>query len=859
MSGFIDAQSVWTLFCALFVMMMQIGFGMLEVGASRSKNSINTAIKNVCDLALASVLFWLVGYGLMFGPTVNGLVGTGPFAIGNVADSDVIVSLIFQLAFCATAATIISGAVAERMRFEGYLMTVALVTAVVYPIFGHWCRASGDDNTAGGWLAEIGFIDIAGSTVVHSLGGWCALAAVIVLGPRLGRFGKTGNIIPGHNPAISSFGILLLWIGWFGFNGGSVAFGPDIPVTILNTLLAAAAGLLCSLAVSRCVHGRWSIVDALNGVIAGLVSITASCHLVLPTSAILIGAVGGLVAATTTRILIRFKIDDVVCAVPTHATPGVWGTLAVALFMQSEFLPNNTDRWQQLGIQAVGVGVCFVWTIGICYPLFWIVNKIGLLRCSAEEEMAGLNISEHGVGDELLTLLNSMDNHQKGASLSQSVHEEPHTEIGQIARHYNRVLQTVDEHTHAIQDAKMEAEEANRAKSQFLANMSHEIRTPMTAILGFSDMLLEQSDLDLTPQKKVDAIRTIQRNGNHMLELVNDILDLAKIESGKLEPESVRMSIAQVVSDVESLMRVKSTEKAIQFSLDFVRQVPEWIESDPTRLRQILLNLVSNAIKFTEQGEVRLVVDYCEHSGELMFDVVDTGIGMTEEQRTRLFQPFVQADSTTTRKYGGTGLGLTISERLASLLGGRLEIIRTAPGFGTTLRLTITPKIPVNTVLVDGCQATRTQAPVIRSTSQDALPLAEITILLAEDGIDNQKLLLHVLSKSGATVKVVGDGKQAHAEATAAWNADNPYDVILMDMQMPILDGYDATAMLRSEGYPGPIIALTAHAMAGDREKCISAGCSGFATKPINRAQLLETILDQLRQPVALARYRPFE
>ncbi|MEP0846694.1 MAG: PAS domain S-box protein [Phycisphaerae bacterium] len=400
------------------------------------------------------------------------------------------------------------------------------------------------------------------------------------------------------------------------------------------------------------------------------------------------------------------------------------------------------------------------------------------------------------------------------------------------------------------------AEAASRAKSEFLANMSHEIRTPMTAILGYADLLLEDADLQRAPERRIDTIRTIHNNGQHLLQVINDILDISKIEAGRLEVERVRTSPAQLVADVQSLMKVRAAAKSLDLSVEFDGPLPEAVETDPTRLKQILVNLVGNAIKFTDVGRVRLITRYLDPAGaspaprapgaraphpKLQFEIVDTGIGMTPEQIGNLFRPFMQADTSMTRKYGGTGLGLSISKRLAEMLGGTITV-NSQPGAGSTFVVTVSAGSLEGVALHHNPRELLTLQHVsVRDDRATPATLA-CRILLAEDGPDNRRLISHVLRKRGAHVTVVEDGNLAVHAALAAQHTSEPFHIILMDMQMPVMDGYEATALLRAKGYRGPIIALTAHAMESDRAKCLAAGCDDYASKPIDTAALVRMI-----------------
>jgi two-component system, sensor histidine kinase and response regulator len=405
----------------------------------------------------------------------------------------------------------------------------------------------------------------------------------------------------------------------------------------------------------------------------------------------------------------------------------------------------------------------------------------------------------------------------------------------------HRELLAVNEELAAAKNA---AEAANRAKSEFLANMSHELRTPMAAILGFGDVLMEYID----QPEALNAAKTIRRNGNHLLNIINDILDLSKIEAGKLDVERVRCSPCGIVTEVASLMRVRAESQGLPLEVEFQEAIPEWIHTDPTRLRQILVNLVGNAIKFTESGVVKLstrLLDASSPEPRLEIAVIDTGIGMTQDQVACLFQPFVQADLSTTRKFGGTGLGLTISLRMAQLLGGTI-LVECLPNRGCTFRLTVA------TGSLEGVRLLNSPAEAVLDadapSSPDERGRLACRVLLAEDGIDNQRLITFILRKAGADVTIADNGRLALEQVKTADAQNRPFDVILMDMQMPEIDGYEATNRLRQAGYDRPIIALTAHAMKGDREQCLMAGCDDYAAKPINSSELVRLVAKHTRE-----------
>jgi PAS domain S-box-containing protein len=399
--------------------------------------------------------------------------------------------------------------------------------------------------------------------------------------------------------------------------------------------------------------------------------------------------------------------------------------------------------------------------------------------------------------------------------------------------------------------AKEAAIAASLSKSEFLANMSHEVRTPLTAILGYTELLLGSG---ASPQQ-VEALETIQRNGQHLLGLLNDILDLSKIEAGKLSVESISCAPYELLYDVYDTMRVRSDAKGLILSLVVETDLPDRFHSDPTRLRQILINLVSNAVKFTEVGEVQIRARYVPRdaqSGTLSIDVIDTGPGMTAEHVAGLFTPFFQGDKALARHHGGSGLGLAISRRLAEMLGGDIRV-HSVPQCGSTFTLVLPLQLPEGAQLLspDVARARPRPRPSIEPPPADLL--RGLRILLAEDGLDNQRLIAFVLRKAGAEVEVVGNGRQAVEACLATSSEDSassqPFDVVLMDMQMPHMDGYEATRLLRAEGYGGPIIALTAHAMSHDRQRCLEAGCDDYLSKPVRRNDLLHLVARYARGP----------
>lgn len=378
--------------------------------------------------------------------------------------------------------------------------------------------------------------------------------------------------------------------------------------------------------------------------------------------------------------------------------------------------------------------------------------------------------------------------------------------------------------------------EADRRKDEFLANMSHEIRSPMTSILGYSDILLSH----LKDPDDVECVRTIKQSGNYLLEIINDILDLSKIESGELKINNQVMSLPTMLSEIYTLMAIRAKEKGLPLTLVYDGAIPENIISDRTRLRQILINLLSNAIKFTERGSVRIVGRFIAQKSLLEFEVTDTGIGISREMQQRLFQPFTQADTSVTRGYGGTGLGLAITKRLIDMMGGAIAVL-TELNRGTTFRVSIPVEaVDQTTVIIPR------SLQLYRSSSADLQLNGRVLVI--DDRVEIRYLVRQIIEEAGGQVSTVGDGLSGIEAVQQAAKENRAFDLILMDIQMPGLDGYEATRRLRSQGFKMPIIGLTANAMKGHREKCLEAGCDDYLSKPLDRSALIEMVASYTRK-----------
>jgi len=950
---------------------MQGGFCLFEAGLVRSKNSINVAYKNLSDFCVAALVFWLLGYGLMFGASLGGFIGTSEFAFGHGSGDGAF--FIYQLMFCGAATTIVGGALAERTSFLAYLMLSVFVAGLIYPVAGHWVWGGANLENSTGWLANLGFIDFAGGTVVHGVGGWLALAAVIIVGPRLGRFPDKDSKddvkpINGSSYPLATMGVILLWFGWFGFNTGS-AVGLNFPLSIIviNTSLAAAAGSVTLMLWFIFRTGKPEIKAALNGTLAGLVGVTAGAHLFSAIDAVIVGSIAAVVAQLFTHLLNKYRIDDVIGAFPVHAAAGIAGTLLLAILGDSSLFPAGRGAIAQLGIQLIGVLVIGLWAFGSGLAVLTLINKVIPVRVSEAEELQGLNVSEHGETTETFDLLQSMAHQRVQGDFSSSVAVEPHTEVGQIANEYNQVLDRVrlemgtreeaykqlkqashfqyifentqegilqfamdgavqranpaaarilgytsvdrlmselgpfmenlshtDSKAHsrmmaqlnergqvlelsiefdrqmdnklghaslnvrniqgqkdqapcylasiADQSDKREndklriernsAEAANKAKSQFLANMSHEIRTPLNGVTGMLE-LLARSELQ---EHQTQYINIAQNSAQSLLSVINDILDFSKIEAGKLELDSTTFKLSDTLSDVVDIFASQTSSKKIELIGNIQPSMPSWVVGDSERLRQVLINLLGNAVKFTEKGHISLTAVCNKKSdrfAQFQITIEDTGCGISEENVSKLFRSFTQADSSTTRKYGGTGLGLTISRQLIELMKGSIKVESTL-GKGSSFVVTLV--LP----LAEGHESTGDQLPAsVKGTRT----------LVVDDHPVNRRLMRELLSPFGVVVECAESGNQALDMMVASEKEGQPYELCLLDYHMPEMDGIELASKVRAlSGYEAVnLIMLTSI----DQVNISDPGMASYDSmlvKPVRASRLFDAIVNVLAE-----------
>ncbi len=503
---------LWVVISAALVFFMQAGFLMLESGLVRAKNTINVAIKNMVDFIVGSLGFYIIGFGIMFGTSFSGYFGYDIFMLDGIKTGNEYAFFLFQVTFMGTAATIVSGAVAERIKFSGYVIASIVISILIYPVFGHWAWG-------GGWLSQMGFLDFAGSTVVHSLGGWVGLAGIIVLGPRIDKFDENGKPreIYGHDLPQSVLGALILWLGWYGFNGGStLSLDDSIPLILVNTSLSASAGGATALVLSWFFHKKRSKVeDILNGVIGGLVGITAGCNVVGTKGAVAIGIVSGIVIIIIPWIMENiFRLDDVIGAFAVHTGCGIWGTLAVPLFA------TDSAKGGSFLIQLLGVAVCGAWAFTLGFIVFKILKTLKKLRVPQESEINGLNVSEHGAKTTWLDLIKAMDNMAHSKGLPEDIPVEHGTESGMVASLFNKIRGNIASITRGLSERSARISNVS-GRIQESTNYINESMTNSSARIEEMTSIME--NINTTFQQTGDFVHKMKHDSEDIFNFSTEI------------------------------------------------------------------------------------------------------------------------------------------------------------------------------------------------------------------------------------------------------------------------------------------------------------------------------------------------
>lgn len=643
---------VWVAVGIALVLFMQAGFTGLESGLVRAKNSINVAIKNVTDLIFSIAGFWILGFGLMFGTTTWGLFGSDSFMLKGNEEPFGLIFFAFQAVFAGTAVTIMSGAVAERVKFHAYLIIAVIVGGLIYPVAGHWIWGGAYLPGEDGWLAEMGFMDFAGSTVVHSVGGWIGLAGVIVLGARIGRFDSDGKPrdIPGCNVAMASIGVLILWFGWFGFNGGStLEASTDIPGILLNTMLAAAFGGVTVFFISMLIYRVPVVERILNGILGGLVGVTAGADVLTPTGAVLIGiSSGALVYFAEWLMLYVFKLDDPVGAVAAHGFGGAWGTLALAFLAPAENLATGSHGSQFL-VQLIGVAATFGWAFGAGLVLFYLLKLVGNLRVPPDQELKGLNISEHGARMAWLDTMETIREIVNKGDLSKRVEIEIGTEMGEVAQSFNQLLDELEDKTKLARavaqgnlsrsiQPKSDEDHLGHAIADMVTNLSQVVNQVKLAAgniheyaeyLGSSSAQLSQasaamsssvSDFHHNVDETCDAARQMQSNAN---------LGSQFIDKSLTNMDNVSEALGKMLATINRL------DQSSQNISDIIQTISE--VSDQTNL--LALNAAIEAARAGEHGrgfavvadEVRSLAERTLKATQEIVALVETIAGDTAE------------------------------------------------------------------------------------------------------------------------------------------------------------------------------------------------------------------------------------
>ena len=605
---------IWIILCAALVFFMQAGFSALESGLVRAKNSINVSLKNFSDLIFSMITFFVLGFAFMFGTSGNGWIGLEGFFLEGKSQPYDYAYFIFQAVFAGTAATIVSGAVAERMRFEAYLISTVIISALIYPLYGHWAWNSE------GWLFKLNFVDFAGSAVVHSIGGWVGLAGALVLGPRLGKFNADGsaNDIPASSIPSAVLGAFILWFGWFGFNGGSTLIGDSsIAKIVVNTSISGSVASITAFAISKTLTGKFRAEHILNGALGGLVGVTAGCAVLEPMGALYIGLGAGVVVYFAEVLLLKLKIDDPVGAVPVHGFCGCYGTLALAVFAPADALPMK-DHLAQLGVQAIGSATAFAWAFCMGLLLFSLLKWMRILRVPPEYESRGLNEAEHGAKQTMLDTYDTISYMVKSGDLSRKITPEIGTEAGDIAKVFNLLVDELNDITHVAHNISQGAlgkdampKSERDMLGQAMASMVLRLRqfagnlTDITAQLDGSS-----GELDAASRQLADYNHALLDGVHHVEQLMGEARAASEVMSARSSEGSQSLDqITASMGEISHIMGVfKGNVDSLSLSVADIEQITGMISSIAEQTNLLALNAAIEAARAGEHGRSFAVV-----------------------------------------------------------------------------------------------------------------------------------------------------------------------------------------------------------------------------------------------------------
>ena len=659
----------WVMICSGLVLLMQLGFLALESGLTRNKNNINVALKNLSDFGLSFFLFWVFGFAFAFGmPLFNDDISSHKeFFFFFSESSSLVAFFIFQTLFCNTAATIVSGAVAERMRFKGFLAFVVLMALAFYPFVVNLIWSGSWKGEKWGWLAKKGFLDFAGSTVVHSTGGWVALALVIVIGPRLNRFDNRGKPreIHGSSYPFSILGVFALWVGWIGFNGGStMGFTDSVGPVILNTFLGGTCGLLWGIFLSSLLN--WGVPSGnhlINSCLGGLVSVTAGANLFHADSIFFVGGVAAVVVIFVDKLLLKFQIDDAVGAIPVHLGGGIWGTIAVALFSEPALKGNSLIFLEQLKIQVLGIIVTGIPVFLGAYFIAKIINSFYQLRVKKEDEIIGLNISEHKAQNELFEMLLFMKAQSLQKDYKTKAPEDPFTTVGLIGYAYNEVTQSMLVYREELEQAKKVLEEKNKKLRQYDYTVAHDLKLPIGGIKDNLDLMEKKLN---TQENKEDYLKNMKLLTKESIDIINKFLKVTI--DGDINLHSVYLP-----NIIEKLGRKFKNQIEKLEGVFLVDLGEDNVLADEVLLEQILSNIVNNSIKYSAFPERKLELKISSYTKneKVIILVEDNGLGVDEKDLPYIFEKDWRSQSN--KKVEGQGIGLFTVKNVVENMRGSLQ------------------------------------------------------------------------------------------------------------------------------------------------------------------------------------------